>query len=148
MQFYRRKRRVSSCIHREFLSLVCTLSGIVWFLVSFELGLCLSMTYRVGEFVPSDRAEMGESTPPLKLFLSCWNPKDAGVSRGTQWTGRDVKAKEIRKVQQSSIWDNIIAQGGHFVIDSLSYWKPVQFSQKWWNVCVCSRSVNVIFTNV
>ena len=65
-------------------SLVCTLSGIVWFLVSFELGLCLSMTYRVGEFVPSDSAEMGESTLPLELFLLCWNPKDAGVSRGTQ----------------------------------------------------------------
>ena len=65
-------------------SLVRTLSGIVWFLVSFELGLCLSMTYRVGEFVPSDRAEMGESTLPLELFLSCWNPKNAGVSRGTQ----------------------------------------------------------------
>ena len=52
--------------------------------MSFELELCLSMTYRVGEFVSSDRAEMGESTLPLDLFLSCWNPKDAGVSRGTQ----------------------------------------------------------------
>ena len=51
---------------------------------SFELGLCLSMTYIVGEFVPSDGAEMEESTFPLELFLSCWNPKDAGVSRGTQ----------------------------------------------------------------
>ena len=56
----------------------------MWFLVSFELGLCLSMTYRVGEFVLSDRAEMGESMLPLELFLSCWNPKDVGVSRGTQ----------------------------------------------------------------
>ena len=27
------------------------------------------MTYRVGEFVPSDKAEMGESTLPLELFL-------------------------------------------------------------------------------
>ena len=61
------------------------------------------MTYRVGEFVPSVRAEMGESTLPLELFLSCWNPKDAGISRGTQSTGRDVKAKEIRQVQRSSI---------------------------------------------
>ena len=51
------------------------------------------MTYRVGEFVPSDRAEMGESTLPLELFLSSWNPKDVGVGRGT---GRDTKAKEIR----------------------------------------------------
>ena len=94
------------------------------------------MTYTVGEFVPSDRAEMGESTLPLELFLSCWNPKKiAGVSRGTQWTGRDVKAKEIRQVQRSRIWDSIIAQGGNFVIDSLSYSKPVQFSQKRWNVC-------------
>ena len=42
------------------------------------------MSYRVGEFVPGDRAEMGESTLPLELFLSCWNPKDAGVSRGTK----------------------------------------------------------------
>ena len=92
------------------------------------------MTYRVGEFIPSDRAEIGESTLPLELFLSCWNPKDAGVSRGTQWTGRDVKAKKIRQVQRSSISD-IIVQGGNFVIDSLSYWKPVQFSRKWWKVC-------------
>ena len=38
------------------------------------------MTYRVGEFVPSDRAEMGGSMLPLELFLSCWNPKDVGVS--------------------------------------------------------------------
>ena len=65
-------------------SLVRILSGIMWFLMSFELELCLSMTYRVGEFVPSDRAEMEESTLPLEFFLSCWNPKDAGVSRGTQ----------------------------------------------------------------
>ena len=93
------------------------------------------MTYRVGEFVPSDRDEMGESKLPLELLLSCWNPKDAGVSRGMHWTGRDVKAKEIRQIQRSSIWDNIIAQGGNFVIDSLSCWKPVQFSKKWWNVC-------------
>ena len=85
---------------------------------------------------------MGESTLPLELFLSCWNPKDAGVSRGTQWTGRDIKAKEIRQVQQSSIWDNIIAQGGNFVIDSLSYWKPVHFSQKWWNMCAFGRFEN------
>ena len=100
------------------------------------------MTYRVVEFIPSDRAEMGESTLPLELFLSCRNPKDAGVSRGTQWTGRDVKAKEIRQVQRSSIWDNILAQKGNFVIDSLSYWKPVQFSQKWWNVCAFGRFEN------
>ena len=93
------------------------------------------MKYRVGEFVLSDRAEMGESTLPLELFLLCSNPKDAGVSRGTQWMGRDVRATEIRQVQWSSIWDNIIAEGGNFVIDSLSYWKPVQFSQKWWNMC-------------
>ena len=33
------------------------------------------MTYREGEFVPSDRAEMGESTLPFELFLSCWNLK-------------------------------------------------------------------------
>ena len=93
------------------------------------------MTYRGGEFVPNDRAEIGKSTLPFELFLSCWNPKAAGVRRGMQWTGRDVKAKEIRQLQRSSIWDNIIAQGGNFVIDSLSYWKRVQFSQKWWNVC-------------
>ena len=61
------------------------------------------MAYRVGEFVPSHRAEMGESKLPLELFLSCWDPKDAGVSGGTQQTGRDVKAKEIRQVQGSSI---------------------------------------------
>ena len=48
------------------------------------------MTYRVGDFVPSDRAEMGEDTLPFELFLLCWNPKDADVSGG-----RDVKAKEI-----------------------------------------------------
>ena len=42
------------------------------------------MTFRVREFVPSDRAEMGESTLPVEFFLSCWNPKDAGVSRGTK----------------------------------------------------------------
>ena len=65
-------------------NLVRALSVIMWFLVSFELGLCLSKTYRVGEFVPSDRDEMGESTLPMELFLSCSNPKDAGVSRGTQ----------------------------------------------------------------
>ena len=94
-----------------------------------------SMTYKVGKFVPSDRAEMGESTLPLELLLSWRNPKDAGVSRGTQLTRRDVKAKEIRQVQRCSIWDNIIAQGGNFAIDSLSYWKPVLFSQKWLNVC-------------
>ena len=42
------------------------------------------MTYRVGEFVPSDRAEMGESMLPLELLVLCWNPKEAGVSRGMQ----------------------------------------------------------------
>ena len=52
--------------------------------MSLELELCLSMAYRVGEFIPGDRAEMGESTLPLELFLSSWNSKDAGVSRGTQ----------------------------------------------------------------
>ena len=40
------------------------------------------MACRVGEFIPSDRAEMGESTLPLELFLSCWKSKDEGVSRG------------------------------------------------------------------
>ena len=43
--------------------------------------------HSVGEFVPS----------------ACWNSKDAGVSRGTQLTGRDAKAKEIGQVQWSSI---------------------------------------------
>ena len=52
--------------------------------MSFELELCLSMTYRVRDFVPSDRVEMGESTLLLEVFLSFRNPKDAGVSRGTQ----------------------------------------------------------------
>ena len=61
--------------------------------MSLELELCLSMAYRVAEFIPSDRAEMGESMLPLELFLSCWNLKDVGVGRGT---GRDTKAKEIR----------------------------------------------------
>ena len=28
------------------------------------------MMYRVGEFVPSDRVKMGESTLPFELFLS------------------------------------------------------------------------------
>ena len=91
--------------------------------------------YRVGEFVPSDRAKMGESMLPFELFLSCWNLKDVGVSRGTQWTERDVKAKEIRQAQGSSIWDNIIAQGGNFGFNFLSYLKTVQFSQKWLNMC-------------
>ena len=107
----------------------------MWFWVEFWTGIVFEHDVQSRGVVPSDRAEMGESTLPLELFLSCWNPKDAGVNRGTQWTGRDVKAKEIRQVQRSSIWDNIVAQGGNFVIDSLSYWKPVQFSQKWWNVC-------------
>ena len=49
--------------------------------------------------------------------------------------GKGCKGKGDRQVQRSSIWDNIVAQGGNFVFDSLSYWKPVQFSQKWWNVC-------------
>ena len=65
-------------------SLDRTVSRIVWFWLSFELGLSLSMTFTVGMFVSSDRAEMGESTLPLELFLSCWNPKDVDVSRGTQ----------------------------------------------------------------
>ena len=100
------------------------------------MGLCFSMAYRVGEFIPRVRTEMGDSTVPLELFLSFWNPKGVDVSRGTQWIGREVKAKEIRQVQRGSIWDNIKAQGENFVINSLSNWKPVQFSQKWWNMCV------------
>ena len=44
----------------------------------------MSMAYRVGEFIPGDRAEMVESTLPLELLLLFWNPKDAVVSRGTQ----------------------------------------------------------------
>ena len=63
----------------------------------------MSMAYRVGEFVPSDRDKIRESPLPLELFLSFWNSKDVGFSRGTQLTGRDVKAKEIRQVQRGSI---------------------------------------------
>ena len=123
-------------------SLVRILSGTVWFLVEFWTGIVFEHDVQSRGVVPSDRAEMGESTLPLELFLSCWNPKNADVSRGKQWTGRDVKAKEIRQVQRSGSGDNIIAQGGNFVIDSLSYWKPVQFSQKWWNVCAFWRFEN------
>ena len=61
------------------------------------------MVYRVGEFIPSDRAEMGKSTLSLELSLLFWNPKDADISRGKQWMGRDVKAKEIRQVQWGSV---------------------------------------------
>ena len=40
-----------------------------------ELGLCWSMACGVREFIPSDRAKMGEGTLPLKLFRSFWNSK-------------------------------------------------------------------------
>ena len=39
MKFYRRKGSVSSWKHREVLSLVCTLSGIMWFFVEFWTGI-------------------------------------------------------------------------------------------------------------
>ena len=54
------------------------------------------MTYSVGEFVPSDKAEMGESTLPLELFFffSFRNPKDAGVNRRNAVNGKGCKGEE------------------------------------------------------
>ena len=54
------------------------------FELRFELGFCCSIAYRVWEFIPCDKAQIGTSALPLELFLSFWNPKSAGVSRGTQ----------------------------------------------------------------
>ena len=52
--------------------------------LSFELGFCCSIAYRVWEFIPCDRAQMGKSALPLEVFLLFWNPKCVGISRGMQ----------------------------------------------------------------
>ena len=90
------------------------------------------MTYRVGEFFPSDMAEMGESTLPLELFLSfVLESERCGCQQRNAVNGKERKGKGDQTSTAEQYLRNIIAQGGNFVIDSLSYWKPVQFSQKW-----------------
>ena len=68
-------------------------------MLSFELGFCCSIAYRVGEFTPCVRAQMGKGALPFKLFLSFRNPKNAHVSRGTQRMGSDVQVKQVRQVR-------------------------------------------------
>ena len=38
--------------------------------LSFELGFFCVIVYRVWEFIPGDRAQMGKCALPLELFLS------------------------------------------------------------------------------
>ena len=59
-------------------------SGIEWFSVEFGTGTVFGAwpTAGVGEFIPGDRAENGESRLPLELCLSVWNQTHAGVGRG------------------------------------------------------------------
>ena len=80
------------------------------------------MAHRVGEFTPSDRAKIGESTLPLELFLSFWNPNDAGVRRGMQLIGRDVKVKKIRQVQWGDIRDNAVDMHNFFFLFFFFWW--------------------------
>ena len=107
-------------------SLVRRLSRIVWFLVEFWTGIVFEHGVQSRGVYSKWQGRDGRKLTALGTFSFVWNPKVARVSRGTQWTGRDVKAKKIRQVQRSSIWDNIIAQSRNFIIDSLSYRKPVQ----------------------
>ena len=44
------------------------------FELSFELGFCYSITYRVWEFTPCDSALTGKSALPLEPFLSFFKP--------------------------------------------------------------------------
>ena len=71
-------------------------------MLSFELGFCCSIAYRVGEFTPCDRAQMGKGVLPLELFLSFWNPKSANASRRTQGTGWDLQVRQVRQVRRGS----------------------------------------------
>ena len=71
-------------------------------MLSFELGFGCSTAYRVGEFTPCDRAQMGKGALPLELFLSFWNPKSADVSRRMQGTGWDLQVKQVRQVRRGS----------------------------------------------
>ena len=93
---------------KKFRSLVHGLRGIVWFWVEFWTGILLhisSIAYRVWEFIPCDRARVGKIALPLELFLSFWNPKGEGISRGTHLTGCDVLVKQVRQVRLGSFWD-------------------------------------------
>ena len=114
MQFYRRKSRVSSWIHREVLRVwFRTPSGIVRFLVEFWSGILF------------------EHDVQSRGVCSMWQGRD-GRKHAVLGTFSFVLESERCGCQQRNQ-----AQGGNFVIDSLSYWKPVQFSQKWWNsVCI------------
>ena len=62
-------------------SLVHGLRGIV-----LKLGFCWSIAYRVGEFIPLDRALIRKSALPLKLFLSSWNKK--------KWVSADKRKEQ------------------------------------------------------
>ena len=118
----------------KFRSLVHGLRGIVWFWVEFWTGILLQHSVQSMGIYSMRQAQMGKSALPLELFLSLWNLKSAGVSQGTQWTGWDVQVKQVRQVRRGSFWDYIIAHGRDFILNSLSYWKPVQLSQEWWSM--------------
>ena len=49
------------------------------FELSFELGFCCSIAYRVWEFIPCDRVQIGTSALPLEVCISFRNPK-AGIN--------------------------------------------------------------------
>ena len=57
------------------------------------------MPYRVGEYVPRDRAEMGESTLPLELFRSFLNLKQPRIPLfSLKFVDNTLKEKKITVV--------------------------------------------------
>ena len=69
------------------------------FQLSFKLGFWHIIAYRVWEFIPCDRAQIGKARCPLEPFLSFWYPKSAGISSRTQWMGWDIQVKQVRQVR-------------------------------------------------
>ena len=62
---------------------------------------------------------VGKNVLPLELFLSFWNPKSAGVSRETQWTGWDIQVKQVSQgvavsvsATMCSTWKNSLVKSG------------------------------------
>ena len=116
-------------------SLVRTLSRIVWFWVEFWTGIVFEHDVQSRGVCSKWQGRDGRKHAALGTFSFVLESKRCGCQQRNTVNRKGHKGKGDHISTASSIWDNIIAQGGNFVFDSLSYWKPVQFSQKWWNLC-------------
>ena len=96
------------------------------FQTSFEGGYRRAMTESKRERIPGLYSRRTEGTSTILFSFAGGDGKGSIIGRRMQRPRRNIELDKVSQVLRGSTSDNLIAETGCFVFDSLFYGEPVQ----------------------